>query len=68
MVGTSVLAHSEFSGLMLTRVISSAPIFTWSMVSFSVPSAPLLKTLILYLPLLRLSSSSLMCLTAATVG
>jgi hypothetical protein len=63
-----VFAHSEFIGLMFTRVRSSAPIFTWSMVSFSGPSAPLLKALILHLPLLRLSSRSLMCLTAATVG
>ena len=67
-MGTIVLAHSEFIGAMLTRVMSSAPIFAWSMVSFSEPSAPLLKTLILCLPPLRCSSSWLMCLTAATVG
>mgnify|MGYP003341559035 CR=1 FL=1 len=68
MVGTRLFGQSEFSELMLTRFISSAPILSWSSVSFSVPSALLLKTLILYLPPLRWASSSLMCLTAATVG
>jgi hypothetical protein len=68
MVGTCVLAQMAFIGLMFTRAMSSAPIFSWSMVSFSVPRAPLLKTLILYLPALRCSSTWLMCLTAATVG
>ena len=67
-VGTWVSGQIAFIGPTLTRVKSSAPILTWSMVSFSEPSACLLKTLILCLPPLFFSSSSPMYLTAATVG
>ena len=67
-VGTCVSGQIAFIGPTLTRVKSSAPIFTWSIVSFSEPSACLLKTLILCLPPLLLSSSSLIFLTATTVG
>ena len=67
-VGTCVSGQIAFIGPTLTRVKSSAPILTWSMVSFSLPSACLLKTLILCLPLMFFSSSSLMFLTATTVG
>ncbi len=68
MVGTCVLGQMAFMGLMFTRVKSSAPILVWSIVSFSEPSAPLLKTLIECLPPLACLRRSLMCLTAATVG
>ena len=68
MVGTWVNGQIPFIGPTLTRVKSSAPIFTWSIVSFSLPRACLLKTLILCLPPLFFSNRSLMYLTAATVG
>ena len=48
-VGTCVSGQIAFIGLMLTRVMSSAPILTWSMVSFSLPSAPLVEDLDLVL-------------------
>lgn len=51
-----------------TRVIASAPSFTWSTVSFSLPSAPLLKTFTVSAPPLLLASTWPRCLTAATVG
>ena len=68
MVGTMVMGQIPFIGATLTRTKSKAPIFTWSMVSFSEPKAPLLKTLILCLPPDNFSSTVLMCLTATTVG
>ena len=68
MVGTWVSGQMLFIGPTLTRVKSSAPILTWSIVSFSLPSACLLNTLILCLPPLFCSSSSLIFLTATTVG
>ena len=50
MVGTCVSAQMLFIGAMLTRTICSAPILACSMVSFSLPSALLLKTLMVCLP------------------
>ena len=57
-----------FIGATLMRIMSSAPIFTCSMVSFSEPSALLLKTLIESLPLVSFASTVPMYLTASTVG
>src|SRR6476659_3638001 len=53
---------------VLTRTMSSAPILTCSMVSFSEPSELSPNTLMLYLPPVALESSSPMCFTAMLVG
>ncbi len=67
-VGTTVVGQMLFIGAMFTRVIATAPILACSIVSFSAPSALLLNTLTLCLPLLSFASTVPMYLTASTVG
>ena len=67
-VGTTVVGQMLFIGAMFTRVIARAPILVCSIVSFSAPSALLLKTLIVCLPPLSFASVAPICLTASTVG
>src|SRR3984893_7235122 len=57
-----------WNAAVLTRTMSSAPIFTCSMVSFSEPSEVSPQTLMLYLPPVAFESSSPICFTATLVG
>ena len=57
-----------FKGDALIRIMSSAPILSCSMVSFSEPRAPLGNTFTPSLPPLAVASCLPMNLTASTVG
>ena len=67
-VGTTVGPQMLFIGAMFTRVSASAPSLVCSMVSFSLPSAALLKTLIDSRPWVAFDNCWLMYFTASTVG
>lgn len=68
MVGTMVAGQMLFIGATFTRVMAMAPSLVCSMVSFSMPRAPLENTLMECLPPVALASSSPMWRTASTVG